>query len=176
MENRKGGVNRTLALNCLFFCCYSRSWRRFGDGEWRRLADDGAGWPELPGNRPGHQRGPRAVRPEALQPGRGSAARTALSGVPAPPTAALVPGQHAGVPAEVSTLWVPWVLWGFGGPALLVHKLHARTAVGGEPAAFGRHSHVLAQLIALCIIMQRPERFVATLRKYKALLSLIKNI
>jgi len=57
-----------------------------------------------------------------------------------------------------------------------VHKLHARTAVGGEPAAFGRHSHVLAQLIALCIIMQRPERFVATLREAGALLSLTKKI
>lgn len=43
-------------------------------------------------------------------------------------------------------------------PELLVHKLHARTAVGGGPAAFARHSHVLTQLIALCIIIQSGQR------------------
>lgn len=106
MEIVEGGVTLTLALKLTAFpplsFDFSRSRRRAGDGKRRRLADDGAGRPELSGHWTGHQRGPGAVRPEALQPRRRSAPRPALSGVPAPTAAALVPGQHAGVPAEVS--------------------------------------------------------------------------
>lgn len=71
-----------------------------GDREWCRVAYDGPRGAALSRARLDRRSGP--VLASTVWPRRKHPPRTAVSGVPAPATTAILPGQHAGVQVKVS--------------------------------------------------------------------------